>query len=574
MPSEHASAELLGALSRLLSALTALDRTFQRTGRGAVPAPVVEARAEVIDQLSDYVIPRLVQLEAPLLTVVGGSTGAGKSTLVNSLVGEPVTESGVLRPTTRSPVLVHHPDEEHWFQPDRILPQLPRTEVTTNDVYALRLVSSTLVPRGLAILDAPDIDSIDADNRQLAAQLLAAADLWLFVTSAARYADQVPWDYLARAAERASSVAVVLDRTHEEQVVEVRGHLARMMTSRGLSDSPLFTVAETQTEESGLLPSSAVAPIRTWLHELAADPTGRASVVHATLDGAVRHNVMSSFDIADGLDGVVTAAARLHSALDDAFERYSAQLRRQTVDGTLLRGRVLSRWQEFVGSGELLRSVEERVTRLRDRIVENVTGRRAKSEEVLESMTEALQGLVREHVERAVRDTAAAWAEASAGGPPVAAEDDIERVSRDVAVTSERLARDWKDRVVEMVRSQGADKRMSATFLAVGVNGVSVAVMVLAAASEATSKDRSLALAERLLASIFDDAPAAALVQRAASSLLDAVGAPLDVERRRLGALVDSPSTLEALRDEVRGAARQAEYARHLDFFADGGKHA
>ncbi|GAA2082836.1 dynamin family protein [Aeromicrobium halocynthiae] len=573
MPSEHASAELLGALSRLLSALTALDRTFERTGRGAVPAPVVAARAEVIDQLSDYVIPRLVQLEAPLLTVVGGSTGAGKSTLVNSLVGEPVTESGVLRPTTRSPVLVHHPEEEHWFQPDRILPQLPRTEVTTNDVYALRLVSSDLVPRGLAILDAPDIDSIDADNRQLAAQLLAAADLWLFVTSAARYADQVPWDYLARAAERASSVAVVLDRTHEEQVVEVRGHLARMMTSRGLSDSPLFTVSETQTDESGLLPRSAVAPIRTWLHELAGDPMGRASVVHATLDGAVRHNVMAAFDIADGMDAVVTGAASLHAVLDAAFESSSAQLRRQAVDGSLLRGRVLSRWQEFVGSGELLRSVEERVTRLRDRIVENVTGRRAKSDEVLESVTEALQGLVREHVERAVRDTATGWTDSSAGASS-AAEEGLDRVSREVAVTAERLARDWRDRVVDMVRSQGADKRMSATFLAVGVNGVSVAVMVLAVSSEAQSRDRSLALAERLLSSIFEAAPAAALVQRAATALLEVVGTPLDAERRRLGGLIDSPARLEALRDEVRGAARQAEYARHLDFFADGGKHA
>lgn len=570
MPSEHASAELLGALSRLLSALTALDRTFERTGRGAVPAAVVEARAEVIDQLSDYVIPRLVQLEAPLLTVVGGSTGAGKSTLVNSLVGEPVTQSGVLRPTTRSPVLVHHPDEEHWFRPDRILPQLPRTEATSNDVYALRLVSSSLVPRGLAILDAPDIDSIDADNRQLAGQLLAAADLWLFVTSAARYADQVPWDYLARATERASSVAVVLDRTHEEQLVEVRGHLARMMTSRGLSDSPLFTVPETQPEESGLLPRSAVAPIRTWLHELAADPTGRATVVHATLDGAVRHNVMAAFDIADGMDGLLTVAAELNATLEAEFERSSAQLRQQVVDGTLLRGRVLSRWQEFVGSGELLRSVEERVTRLRDRIVENVTGRRPKSDEVLEAMTESLQGLVREHVERATRGTVAAWAESL----PVSPEDGSARVSRDLAATSERLARDWRDRVVEMVRSEGADKRMSATFLAVGVNGVAVAVMVLAVASEAPSPDPSLALARRLLVSIFDEAPAAALVSRSASALLDAVGAPLDAERRRLGGLVDSPATLETLRDEVRGAARQAEYARHLDFFADGGKHA
>ncbi len=50
-------------------------------------------------------------------------------------------------------------------------------------------------------------------NRSLAAQLLAAADLWLFVTSAARYADQVPWGFLKQAADRSAAVAIVLDRT-------------------------------------------------------------------------------------------------------------------------------------------------------------------------------------------------------------------------------------------------------------------------------------------------------------------------------------------------------------------------
>ena len=61
-----------------------------------------------------------------MLAVVGGSTGAGKSTLVNSLVGDDVSRTGVLRPTTRSPVLVHHPDAAHWFADDRILPTMAR----------------------------------------------------------------------------------------------------------------------------------------------------------------------------------------------------------------------------------------------------------------------------------------------------------------------------------------------------------------------------------------------------------------------------------------------------------------
>src|SRR3954466_14076639 len=238
MTDTTSGAQMVTALVRLRAAL-----------QGAVlplALPGVEehrlARTEMVDQLEDYVIPRIVTLEAPLLAVVGGSTGAGKSTLVNSLVGACITESAMLPPTTRSPVLVHNPADGDWFGADRLLPELERVHHPTHDPQALQLVALDVVPQGLAILDAPDIDSVEESNRHLAAQLLAAADLWLFVTSAARYADQVPWDYLRHAAERSTSVAVVLDRTSAEGVVEVRGHLARMMTSRGLSDSPLFTV--------------------------------------------------------------------------------------------------------------------------------------------------------------------------------------------------------------------------------------------------------------------------------------------------------------------------------------------
>jgi energy-coupling factor transporter ATP-binding protein EcfA2 len=565
VPSEHASAELLGALSRLLTDVTAAPLDLEVEGAAAVRS----TRAEVVDQLSDYVIPRLVQLEAPLLAVVGGSTGAGKSTLVNSLVGERVTESGVLRPTTRSPVLVHHPDDAEWFQPDRILPELPRTQAVTNDVYALRLASSPGVPRGLAVLDAPDIDSIDQGNRELATQLLAAADLWLFVTSAARYADQVPWDYLGKAAERSTSVAVVLDRTQPDAVVEVRGHLARMMTSRGLSDSPLFTVPEADVGEDGLLPHEAVAPIVGWLRDLAADPEGRAAVVFGTLDGAVRHNVMRSHAVADALTEQSDAARELRADVDEVHGEALAALRTATSDGTVLRGEALAAWQEYVGNGELLRSVEERVSRIRDRLVDQVTGKRTRSAEVGEAVAASLQTVVVEQLESAAEAVYRSWTATAAGRAVVAEHRGLDRAARDAHVRAERVVRDWQADVLDLVRAEGADKRMTAKFLAFGVNGIGVALMVVVLVGGAGDDDRSggtAAVAERLLDAIFGEQAVRDLVARAHGSLVTALQQLLAAERRRYDDVVPDPAAVVATQARLRESARRADYARHIDF--------
>src|SRR5699024_158208 len=201
-----------------------------------------------LSQLGDHVLPRLESLDAPLLVVIGGSTGAGKSTLVNALVGEAVSRSGAIRPTTRRPVLLHHPHDEPWFTGTRILPGLARVHAgqrqdpeapgagdTTGDVdpaTSLELHGHERIPQGLALLDAPDIDSIAAGNRELARQLLRAADLWLFVTTANRYADAVPWEVLRTAAERDVTVEVVMNRipdgdgVREELSEDLRGMLS------------------------------------------------------------------------------------------------------------------------------------------------------------------------------------------------------------------------------------------------------------------------------------------------------------------------------------------------------------
>ena len=172
----------------------------------------------------------------------------GKSTLVNSLAQDVVSRAGVLRPTTRASVLVHHPDEAHWFIGPRILPGLARvTGADTNDdPGAVRLAAAPGLPHGLALLDAPDIDSVVEANRDLARQLLGAADLWIFVTTAARYADAVPWGFLRQAAERGTSIAIILDRVPPEAVIAVGDHLAGMLATEGLRSAPVFTLTESQ----------------------------------------------------------------------------------------------------------------------------------------------------------------------------------------------------------------------------------------------------------------------------------------------------------------------------------------
>ena len=122
--------------TRMLTALVQLRGALQAARLPLELPGVVEVRAsrqQMIEQLEDYAIPRQMSVDAPLLVVVGGSTGAGKSTLVNSLVGRRVTAAGLLRPTTRSPVLVHHPDDAQWFGQERLLPDLVRVDHSTDD---------------------------------------------------------------------------------------------------------------------------------------------------------------------------------------------------------------------------------------------------------------------------------------------------------------------------------------------------------------------------------------------------------------------------------------------------------
>lgn len=541
--------------STLLTTLHALREASAQLPLGLQTGGVSEARTmrdQLLAQLDDYLIPRVTQQDAPLLVVIGGSTGAGKSTLVNTIVGQEVSRAGVLRPTTRSPVLICHPADAGWFTDDRVLPGLarftgaePAAAESDDDVRHLRMVTSAPVRPGMALLDAPDIDSVVARNRELAGQLLAAADLWLFVTTAARYADAVPWDLLRTARERATALAVVLDRVPPEALGEVDAHLRTLLDHEGLAGAPLLVVPEAPLVQ-GRLPDAAVAPVRDWITALAEDAGARAAVIRATLTGAVNSLQGRGAALADAVEAQERAAWELNAAVDSSYGHARVTVADELAGGTLLRGEVLARWQELIGTGELFRTLESRIGRVRDRVAAAVTGRPRATAPVEMALESNLEALLRDAVERAAGWAAGAWSARSDGHALLATDGrDLSRADPGLRARIQDVVNGWQGEVLELVRTQGGDRRQLAKLASYGVNGAgSVLIVALFAQTggltggEVAIAGGTAVVSQKVLEAIFGDQAVRILAAQARDSLLKRVDGLLDTDARRFRELL------------------------------------
>jgi len=550
-----------------------------------------EAASAAVRQIDDYIRPRLADLDAPLLAVVGGSTGSGKSTIVNALLGVATTRVGVIRPTTRQPILVHSPVDAGWFASDRILPGLARVRgrvsapgTAASDagdtpeaarISELMLLEHEAVPRSLAIIDAPDIDSVADENRALAAQLLAAADLWLFVTTANRYADAVPWRLLESAAARQITVGVVLNRVPPGAVDEVLPDLRTMLADRGLADAPVFTIDEQPLDELGMLPATAVDGPRAWLEGIAGDRASRARIAARTLSGAITDLDRRVARIADArqqqldwLDGAEAAADAHYQAAIDAVDA-------ATSDGALLRGEVLARWQDFVGTSDFFRKVESWFSRTRDSLTAWVTG---KPNPVIEVETQIETGLQAVIIDQAGRAAAAAWAdlERSAPGRMVAElNPQLAAESPELRSKAAAMIREWQGALMQLIHDNAGNKRVKARVLSLGLNVVTVALMIVVFASTGGLTGGELAIAggsavvgQKLLETIFGEDAVRRLAAEARLDLQRRLEALFDSEADRLGTALEplrfgsSPEALrresQALLDDVARAAEEA----------------
>ena len=551
--------------------------------------------AAMARQLDDYILPRSASVDNPLTIVVGGSTGAGKSTLVNTLLGEPLTQSGAIRPTTRHPVLLHRAEDEAALSPERFLPTLPRTRTSGMNAgsqalpgldpkiaRALIPITTSALPRGIALIDAPDIDSVSEENRTLAKELLSAADLWLFVTTANRYADAVPWELLHEAAARSIAIAVVLNRVPEGDEEAIENDLRRMLDEAGIHAVLIHTVTEQPRDESGMLAPVSLAPLTLWIRELGADAPARAAIARQTLAGAVE-------TLAGNLQVLAAEQARQQAAHQSlatiAAEEYEDAL--TTIDGalsdgSLLRGEVLSRWHDFVGTGDFFRSLDSTIGRLRDRVSSALRGQPAAAQKVEDALESGIHAVVLDAAARASENTRTRWRTSRAGrsllarldAPPAASaapEQNAEskgevQSAEDIfsAAVAEQI-RLWQGSVLEMIREEGADKRKRARFLSLGVNATAVMLMVAAfsltggiTGIEAGIAGGSGVVGTKLLESIFGEDAVRRMATRARTDLLERMADLLTEHAQPFTAVLEETDP-QADAEDIHRAAEQVQ---------------
>ncbi|HUZ54713.1 MAG TPA: GTPase [Streptosporangiaceae bacterium] len=598
--------------SALLEVREAVGRTQLLLDFPGIEAARAE-RQQLISQVDDYLLPRLRQSGAPILIAMVGSTGAGKSTLLNSIVGSQVSATGVRRPTTNSPVLACHPEDAGWFAENVFLPTLPRVRqqglARPGRDGLLVLATSEGMPRGIALLDTPDIDSVVAAHRQFARQFLDASDLWLFVTTARRYADAVVWELLKDARDRGASLGVVLSRVPPAAGKQLSEHFEAMLEANGLGEVQRFVIPETIVTDAQL-PAEVSAPVRSWLEETSRRDERRIAILTQTMSG-----VLDSFEVrvpalAGHAETQLALGAELRSAADAAYSAALAEHDEAIRSGSLLRGEVLARWQDFAGTGDLMRTLEVRKGKRPSQRSKRHAAMPARAQALKAALRLSVEALTTSLADRAAEDAMERWQASPAGtgllaearqaqqvhsgaelsyaslrkwegelrwGFPGAQSDlaaslpagGVDALSRSSADLPRRVAQAvaaWQDHLLHLVQTENVTRRSIARIASFDPESLALVLTIGVlgyGAGDVIVSEGASAVPQRLLTSLFGAGLMRDIGGQARQDLHERIGLLFSEEALRFTALMDAVGAPdEAAPTELYQASYSLESAR------------
>lgn len=325
-------AALRPRLERLVELLQGVELSLPIEER----ADAESARKAVIRTVTEYLIPRLDEPDAPVVAAVIGPSGTGKSTVVNSLANDRISDVGPLRPTTRNPVLWAHRDHGSRYWTEFVARVRERVGPTVEVVIGDDELTSQLT-----VVDTPPSEYVGPTGRRPALDALALADLCVFVTSPSRYADISAWNFLREIRWRGVPMLFVLNRlpADREEAVALLNDFASRLYNHGLLLEPdaamVFGINEAVGDRwHGGLDPAALGALRNELG--AVSNTGYRKTLVSTTAYTTGRNVVDRTRVLVGaLHTAAEIAAELDAAVDVAYGAQSVEIARMIEAGDL-----------------------------------------------------------------------------------------------------------------------------------------------------------------------------------------------------------------------------------------------
>ncbi|MET0772718.1 MAG: GTPase [Candidatus Limnocylindrales bacterium] len=184
---------------------------------------------------------------------LAGGTGVGKSSLLNALAGSVVSVAGSRRPTTTGAVAWVPAGHEEAAGP--LLDWLGGADIVVREARGQDAGADDSV----AVLDLPDLDSVEPGHAARVDAVLPRVDAVAWVSDPEKYADAVLHDrYLRRWTPRLDRQAFVLnktDRVSPADAAVLRADIRARLAALGDGDMPiLLTSAQHDPQE-----------LRSWL---------------------------------------------------------------------------------------------------------------------------------------------------------------------------------------------------------------------------------------------------------------------------------------------------------------------
>ncbi|MGW0854792.1 GTPase [Streptomyces sp. NPDC002690] len=167
------------------------------------------------------------------VVALAGATGSGKSSLFNALAGAQISDTGVRRPTTSSPIACSWTDGAAGLLDRLAIPGRLRRRPQSGTAAADPAL------QGLVLVDLPDHDSAAVGHREQVDRVLALVDAVVWVVDPEKYGDAALHErYLRPLAGHAEVSFVVLnqiDRLPGEAADLVLDDLRRLLDEDGMA---------------------------------------------------------------------------------------------------------------------------------------------------------------------------------------------------------------------------------------------------------------------------------------------------------------------------------------------------